>query len=57
MMEETRSQDREARTAAHSLPAARIADIGMRARALGLRLTTRDEGQTLELLVPRQRRA
>ena len=38
MMEEKRSQDREARTAARSLPAERIAEIGMRARALGLRL-------------------
>jgi two-component system, NarL family, sensor histidine kinase DegS len=57
MMEEARSQDREARTAARSLPAERVAEITMRARALGLRLTTRDEGQTLELLVPRLRRA
>jgi two-component system sensor histidine kinase DegS len=57
MMEEARSQDREARTAARSLPAERIADIGMRARALGLRLTIRDEGQTLELLVPRAGRS
>jgi two-component system, NarL family, sensor histidine kinase DegS len=56
MMEEARSQDREARTAARSLPVERIAEITMRARALGLRLTTRDEGQTLELLVPRLRR-
>jgi hypothetical protein len=56
MMEEARSQDREARSAARSLPPDRIAEIGMRARALGMTLTIRDEGQTLELLVPRTRR-
>jgi hypothetical protein len=56
MMEETRSQDREARSAARSLPPDRLAEIDMRARALGMTLTIRDEGQTLELLVPRTRR-
>ena len=57
MMEEKRSQDREARTAARSLPASRVAEIGHRARALGLVLTIRDEGQTMELIAPKRRRA
>jgi hypothetical protein len=56
MMEENRSQDREARSAARSLPVDRVAEIGMRARALGLALTIRDDGQTLELVAPRGRR-
>jgi hypothetical protein len=56
MMEEKRSQDREARTAARSLSADRVAEIAVRARALGLALTLRDEGQTLELVAPRPRR-
>ena len=55
MMEETRSQDREARTAARSLPASRVAEISLRARALGMVLNIRDEGQTLELIAPRRR--
>jgi two-component system sensor histidine kinase DegS len=57
MMEETRSQDREARTAARSLPPERIAEMSGRARALGLTFTVRDEGQTIELIVPRRRKA
>ena len=56
MMEENRSQDREARTLTRSLPADRVTEIGMRARALGLALTIRDDGQTLELVAPRGRR-
>jgi two-component system sensor histidine kinase DegS len=56
MMEETRTQDREARTAARSLAPDRVAEISLRARALGMRLTIRDEGQTLELVAPRGRR-
>jgi two-component system sensor histidine kinase DegS len=57
MMEEKRSQDREARTAAHSLPPDRIAEIDRRARALGLAFTVRDDGQTIELVAPVRRRA
>ena len=56
MMEENRSLDREASTMARSLPADRVAEISLRARALGLSLTIRDDGQTLELVVPRGRR-
>jgi two-component system sensor histidine kinase DegS len=54
MMEEMRSQDREARTASRSLPPERVAEISGRARALGLSFTVRDEGQTIELVVPRR---
>lgn len=57
MMEENRSQDREARTAARSLPASLIAEIEDRARALGLTATVRDDGQTLELVAPIARRS
>jgi two-component system sensor histidine kinase DegS len=57
MMEENRTQDREARTAARSLPPERIADIDHRARALGLAFAVRDEGQTIELVAPMRRRA
>jgi two-component system, NarL family, sensor histidine kinase DegS len=54
MMEEKRSQVREARTASRSLPPERISEIAGRARALGLTFTIRDEGQTLELVAPRR---
>jgi len=57
MMEEKRSQDREARTAARSLSPERVAGIDGRARALGLVFTIRDEGQTIELVAPMRRRA
>lgn len=57
MMEETRSQDRETRTASRSLPPDRVAEMAVRARALGLAFTVRDEGQTIELIVPRRRRS
>ncbi len=56
MMEEKRSQDRDARTVARSLPADRVAEISLRARAMGLALSIRDDGQTLELVAPRGRR-
>jgi len=56
MMEEKRAQQREARSASRSLPAGRLADIDHRARALGLTLTIRDEGQTMELVAPIARR-
>lgn len=57
MMEEKRSQARETRTAARSLSPKRVAEIDNRARALGLGLTIRDEGQTMELVAPKGRRA
>ena len=56
MMEETRSQDRETRTAARSLSPDRVAEMAGRARALGLTFTVRDEGQTIELVAPRRRK-
>jgi two-component system sensor histidine kinase DegS len=56
MMEETRSQDRETRTASRSLPPDRVAEMTGRARALGLTFTVRDEGQTIELVAPRRRK-
>jgi hypothetical protein len=56
MMEENRSLDRDARTLSRSLPADRVAEIALRARALGLVLTIRDDGQTLEIVAPRGRR-
>jgi hypothetical protein len=52
MMEEKRSQDREARTAARSLPPERLSEMTTRARALGLSFTVRDEGQAVELVAP-----
>ena len=52
MMEEKRSRDREARTAARSLPPDKVAEINNRARALGLVLTMRNEGQVVELVAP-----
>jgi two-component system sensor histidine kinase DegS len=57
MMEENRSQDRETRTAARSLSPERIAEIEYRARALGMTLAIRDDGQTLELAAPKRRRS
>jgi hypothetical protein len=57
MMEETRSQDRETRTASRSLLPDRIAEMAGRARALGLGFTVRDEGQSIELVAPRRRKS
>ena len=51
MMEEKRSEERQARLAARSLPAERLAAIGRRAQVLGMSLTIRDEGQVIELAV------
>jgi hypothetical protein len=56
MMEEMRSQDRDARTAARSLPPQRVAEMAGRARALGLSFSVRDDGQTIELVAPRRRK-
>ena len=52
MMEEKRSADRQAVVESHSLPAEKLAEIGNRARALGLTLTIRDDGQVMELIAP-----
>ncbi len=55
MMEEMRSADREVEIAARSLPPERVHEIEGRARALGLQLTMRDDGQVLELVAPIRR--
>jgi hypothetical protein len=52
MMEEMRTADREASRSSHSLSPERIRLIEGRARALGLSLTIRGEGQLLELVAP-----
>lgn len=52
MMEEKRSKERAADLATRALPAERVKEIGDRARALGLVLTMRDEGQVMELVAP-----
>ena len=52
MMEEKRSEEQAADRATRSLQPARIAEISNRARALGLTLTMRDEGQIMELVAP-----
>jgi len=50
MMEEKRSADREADRALRALSPDRVTEIGNRARALGMTLTMRDEGQVMELV-------
>jgi hypothetical protein len=52
MMEEHRSAEREAGLAQRALPPALVDAIGQRARALGLTLTMRDDGQVMELIAP-----
>ena len=52
MMEEHRSAEREAGLAQRALPPALVDAIGQRARALGLTLTMRDDGQVMELTAP-----
>jgi two-component system sensor histidine kinase DegS len=52
MMEEVRTADREASRSSHSLSPERIRLIEGRARALGLSMTIRGEGQLLELVAP-----
>jgi hypothetical protein len=47
-----RTADREASRSSHSLSPERIRLIEGRARALGLSLTIRGEGQLLELVAP-----
>ncbi|MFO7531499.1 MAG: histidine kinase [Candidatus Limnocylindrales bacterium] len=52
MMQEKRSADQEADRATRALPPDRVREIGNRARALGMTLTLRDEGQAMELVAP-----
>ena len=55
MMEEKRSAEREADRAARSLTPEMVSEIESRARALGMTLTMRDEGQVMELVAPKRR--
>ena len=55
MMEEKRSADREADRASRALPPEMLRGIEGRARALGLKMTMRDEGQVMELVAPIRR--
>lgn len=55
MMEEMRSEEREADRASRSLAPDRVSEIGDRARALGMTLTMRDDGQVMELVAPARR--
>jgi hypothetical protein len=52
MMEEHRSAERDADLALRSLSAAVVETIDQRSRALGVRLTMRDDGQVMELVAP-----
>ncbi|MEX1334483.1 MAG: histidine kinase [Candidatus Limnocylindrales bacterium] len=52
MMEEHRSAEREADLATRALPAALVDTIDRRSRALGVKLSMRDEGQVVELVAP-----
>jgi two-component system sensor histidine kinase DegS len=52
MMEEKRSEEREALTVARSLAPARLADMQSRASAMGIRMNVRDEGQVIEFTAP-----
>ena len=52
MMEEHRSAERDADMALRSLSAAIVETIDQRSRALGVKLTMRDEGQIMELVAP-----
>ena len=52
MMEEKRSEEREARSASRSLPPAELAELTSRAAALGVRVNVLDDGRRIELLTP-----
>jgi two-component system sensor histidine kinase DegS len=52
MMEEKRASEREARLASRSLAPERLAEIAQRARAVGMTVTLREDGQVLELVLP-----
>ncbi len=55
MMQEKRSADQAADRATRALPPDRVNEIGNRAKALGLTLTMRGEGQIMELVAPIKR--
>ncbi len=55
MMQEKWSADQAADRAMRSLPPERVAEIGTRARAMGMTMTMRDEGQVMELIAPIRR--
>jgi two-component system sensor histidine kinase DegS len=57
MMEEMRASEREARLASRSLAPERLAEIAQRARAVGMTVTLREDGQVLELVLPIEIRA
>ena len=57
MMEEKRTAERQADLASRSLPAERVEEIQNRARAMGMTLTMRDDGQVMELVAPIRRRS
>ena len=52
MMEEKRSEEREARTVARSLAPAQLAEMESRASAMGIRMNVRDQGQIIEFTAP-----
>lgn len=52
MMEEKRSAEHEAHKASRALAPERVSQIATRARALGMKLTMRDDGQVMELVAP-----
>ena len=57
MMEEKRATERVARVASRTLGPERLAEIAQRARAVGMTVTLREEGQVLELVLPIEIRA
>jgi two-component system, NarL family, sensor histidine kinase DegS len=52
MIAETRQAEHQARSAARTLPHERIVDIAERARVLGVRVASRNDGRMLELVAP-----
>jgi hypothetical protein len=56
-MEAKRASEREARVASRSLAPERLAEIAQRARAVGMTVTLREDGQVLELVLPIEVRA
>ena len=55
MMAEKRSEQREADMRSKALPADKFEPISIRASALGMRLTMREDGQVMELVAPLHR--
>jgi len=55
MMAEKRSEQREADMRSRALPADKFEPISIRANALGMRLTMREDGQVMELVAPLHR--